>query len=134
MAYELKKLDIAKKNSISRYRLIDAPESINVLFTYRTFREVMEGLALSSGRIGYVLKLLNKTYPYEQTISKVSIDDKYPDRVFKDYAENYGFKVFRKATFSLSDALRVLKQRGYEIFPEVPVDVNNVVSIFKKRA
>lgn len=130
--YQLFKLDPEKPNSASRFCLLVVSESIDVVFTYKTFRDALESYAfLTAARIGFIVKLLNRQFPYECPPLGESVEDRYPDKVLKEYAEFHGFKVFRKAPYSLSEALRALRRRGYHIFPDVPVDVSNVVSIFK---
>jgi hypothetical protein len=133
MDYQLFKLDPEKLNSISRYRLLVVSESIDVVFTYKTFREVLEPFAFfTSGRIGYVVKLLAHLYPYERPALDQTFEDKYPDKVLKEYVEHHGIKVFRRESYSLCEALVSLKKRGYSFFPEVLPEMNNVVSIFRK--
>ncbi len=131
MNYQLFKLDPDNLNSASRFRLLIVSESIDVVFTYKTFRDVVDPYAFfSPGRIGFVVKMLNKQYPYERPSLPESVEDSYSDKVLKECVEFHGFKVFLKGPFNLSEALRGLKRRGYSIFPDVSMKVDNVVSIF----
>jgi len=114
MPFKFEKLDPDKDNSVARFRLTHTEEPVDVTFTYATFRESLDRLNFSSNRIGAVLKLLHKQYPYPIKKTKTSPD--YTDAELIEYLKSFGL-VVRRRDFKLDPFLviRMLELRGYEV-------------------
>ena len=82
MPFKLEKLKKRKMDIKSRFRLIHNIDGIDVIFNRYNFRDVLECLGLSSGRIGYIVKLLNKVDPLPVRYKSLPDDLTY-------YSENF---------------------------------------------
>ncbi|RJQ23110.1 MAG: hypothetical protein C4560_01305 [Nitrospiraceae bacterium] len=120
MAYKIFKIDEGKDNLESRFRLVLDDENIDVIFTRKTFRSVLESLFFSSKRIGSILRLLNKNFPVSVKACRVSLEEKYNDRELVGLLRFYGFKVRKKdCRMDLFQAVKILESRGYEVFGQL---------------
>lgn len=116
MGFRLEKLDKGKSNNDSRYRLVNIEDGIDVIITYKSFREVLERLGFSSHRIGYIVKLINKLYPLDFKHLRIPIEEKISDNELIAFLKFYGFTVRKiEEKVSLSEAIRILEQRGYKV-------------------
>jgi hypothetical protein len=116
MGFLLTKLDLEKENFVSRFRLVNLDDGLDVVITYQSFRSVLENEGFGSHRIGYIVKLINKLYPLDVQKFRVPLEEKYNDSQLIEFLQFYGFSV-RKLDVGLDilTVLKLVKERGYEV-------------------
>lgn len=123
MAFMLTKLDVENENSVSRFRLVNSDDALDVVITYKSFRSVLEDQGFSSHRIGYIVKLINKLYPLDVQKFIVPIEDKYTDSQLVEFLQFYGFTVKKlDVKLDILTAMEIIKKRGYEISGSLDFD------------
>jgi len=121
MRFKIEKLDLDQPNSTARFRLTHTSELLDVVFTYSTFRESLESLGFSPHRIGSVLRLLHRLYPYPFREVNISLADSYLDKKLIELLRSCGF-VVRKIDFDIDipSAIKILELKGYVVTGFLP--------------